>query len=91
MERRGEEKVRERKEDTAEDACRKNAKLTIPQTRVCVGLYQPLSLHVSVCVGGPLNSRPFCNPTVQESGEKTPKIPSAINLPPPPLSVCPTG
>lgn len=46
------------------------------------------SAYVCVCLRGPLNSKPFCNPTVQESGEKTPKIPSAINLPPQPHPVC---
>lgn len=53
LEERGGEKERERKEETTEDACRKNAKSTILQTEcVHVCLYQPFSLHASVCVGG---------------------------------------
>lgn len=42
-----------------------------------------LSINTSVCLfvsGAPLNSKPFCNPSVQESGEKTPKLPLVINL-----------
>lgn len=81
LERRGEEK-RETKEDTTEDVQHEH-KVNNPTDQMCVCLYWPLSLRVSV--RGPLNSRLFCNPTVQESGEKTPKIPSAINLSLPPL------
>lgn len=54
---------RERKEETLEDVGRKNASLTT-SARGC-----------GVCLRGPLNCKPFCNPTVQESAEKTPEIP----------------
>lgn len=50
------------------------------QLCVCVSINLPLCMCACACVRGPLKCRVLFNPTIQESGEKTPKAPSDINL-----------
>ena len=78
------EKMR-RKEGHNRGCLQRDCRANNPTEWVYVSISLLVSMCDCVCVRGPLNSRPFYNPTVQESGDKTPKIPSAINLPLPPV------